>query len=108
MEAGAHLQQAGDAARAVHAAAGRLGDAREDLEQGALPRAVAADDADHLAALHLEGDVLERPEVVGTGGLPRIARIFEFLSCLNSRNSRQEARQRVPRRVSGRWWTAPR
>jgi len=44
-------------------AAGRLGDAREDFEQGALARAVAADHADDLAALHLKGDVLEGPEV---------------------------------------------
>ena len=28
-----------------------------------LARAVAADDADHLAALDLEGDVLERPKI---------------------------------------------
>ena len=34
----------------------------EDLQQRALAGAVAADDADHLAALDLEADVLERPE----------------------------------------------
>ena len=47
--------------------------AREDLQpcvepsrnEGALARAVAADDADDLAALDLEGDILERPEVFG-------------------------------------------
>ena len=63
VEAGAHLQQAGDPAVDLGAAAGRLGDAREDLEQRDLARAVAADDADDLALLDLEGDVLERPEV---------------------------------------------
>ena len=65
------------AASARAAAAGRLRDARKDLEQRALARAVAADDtctapnavrckcADDLAGLDLEGDVLERPEIFG-------------------------------------------
>ena len=52
---------------ATHGAAlGRLGDAREDLEQRALAGAVAADDADDLAALDFEGDVTEGPEIFGT------------------------------------------
>ena len=42
---------------------------REDLEQRALAGAVAADDADHLAALDLEGDVLERPELLNAVAL---------------------------------------
>ena len=41
MEAGAHLEQRADAAVDLGAAGGRLGDAREDLEQRALARAVA-------------------------------------------------------------------
>jgi len=56
--------------KSSQAAAHRLGDAREDLEQGGLPRAVAAKacpewqrrDADDLPALHLEGDVAQGPE----------------------------------------------
>ena len=48
----------------VDPALGRLGDARQDLEQGRLARAVVADDADHLAALDLEIDVAQRPELL--------------------------------------------
>ena len=44
-------------------AGGGRGDAGEDLEQGALAGAVAADDAEDLALLDLEGDVLEGPDV---------------------------------------------
>ena len=46
----------------IRLAAGRPGAAREDLQQRRLARAVAANDADHLAALHLEGDVAQGPE----------------------------------------------
>ena len=64
------VQQAGDTAAAgLGAARGRLGDGHlrwgEDFEQRRFPRVVAADDTDDLALLHLEGDVLERPEVLG-------------------------------------------
>ena len=67
----------------VDAARGRLGDAAEDLQQRALARAVAADDADDLALLDLEGDVLQRPELLDlvalddgapAGHVPRLAR----------------------------------
>ncbi|OQA42175.1 MAG: hypothetical protein BWY52_02294 [Chloroflexi bacterium ADurb.Bin325] len=68
VEAGTHLQQRADPAVDLRPAAGGLGDAREDLEQRRLARAVAADDAHHLAAPDLEGDILERPELVGGGG----------------------------------------
>ena len=46
MEAGADLQQAADAPADLDLAGGGGGDAREDLEPGALAGAVAADDAD--------------------------------------------------------------
>ena len=39
----------------IDAALGRLGDAREDLQERALAGAVAADDAEHLALPDLEG-----------------------------------------------------
>src|SRR5712664_1342074 len=42
---------------------GRNGDPGQDLEQGALPRAVRADQPEHLAALEREGDVAERPKL---------------------------------------------
>ena len=64
MEAGADFQQAPDAAGDLGLALGRLGDAREDLEQRALAGAVAADDADHFTAVHLEAHVLQGPEGV--------------------------------------------
>ena len=50
VEAGADFEQAADAAAEVDAAGGRLGDAAEDFEQRDLAGAVAADDADDLAA----------------------------------------------------------
>jgi hypothetical protein len=112
VEAGAHLQQAGDPAVDLGAAAGRLGDAREDLEQGRFPRAVAADDTctcpagnrrckcpDDLALLDLEGDVLERLEILRfLTRIIRIRRIVFFSSC-NSCNSCQRVHERVAQRV---------
>ena len=64
MEAGADLEQAGHPALDRDPPLGRLGDARQDLEQRRLARAVVADDADHLAALDLEIDVAQRPELL--------------------------------------------
>ncbi len=63
MEAGADLQQAADAPADLDLAGGGGGDAREDLEPGALAGAVAADDADEadeaedFALLDLEADI---------------------------------------------------
>ena len=42
-------------------------DAGDELEQGRLALAVAADDADRLAALHGERHVAQRPELAGPG-----------------------------------------
>ncbi len=39
-------------------------DSGDHLEQGALASAVAADEANGLAGVHVEGDVLQRPERV--------------------------------------------
>ena len=64
VKAGAHLQQRTDAPLDLHLPLGGCGDAREDLEQRALARAVAPDDAHDLAALHLEVDVAQRPDRV--------------------------------------------
>jgi hypothetical protein len=55
VEAGADLEQRADAAADARVAGRRLGDAREQLQQRALACAVAADDADGLAARDLEG-----------------------------------------------------
>ena len=62
MEAGAHLEQRADATDDLGSTLGRRGDAGEELEERALPRTVAADDAGHLPCHHLEIDVAERPE----------------------------------------------
>ena len=62
MKPGADFEQARDAAAQCDPARSRLGDAREDLEQGRFAGAVAADDAEDLALLDLEADILERPE----------------------------------------------
>ena len=54
---------------------GGLGDAGKNLEQGGLPRPVAADDSHHFALANVKGNILERPDVGGiaVGGrrLPR-------------------------------------
>ena len=59
MKAGADLQQAADAPPHFDHPTGWGRDAREDLEQGALASPVAADDAECLALLHLEGDIIQ-------------------------------------------------
>ena len=64
METGAHLQEAGDAALDVAFPGGGGGDAGEDLEEGAFPGTVAADDAKDFALLDFEGDIPEGPDVV--------------------------------------------
>ena len=72
MKAGADLEQAGDTSPEHHPAAGRFGDAAEDFEKRALSSAVAADYAQHFAALDLEADILERPKFLD--GFP----VFRF------------------------------
>ena len=57
MEARADLEQTADAALDLYPTRGGLGDARKNLEQGALAGAVAADDADHLPGLDVEAHV---------------------------------------------------
>lgn len=65
MEAGAYLQQRGDAAAVTDVAGAWGGDMGEELEERALAGAVLTDDADDIALLYLEGDVLQRPYIVG-------------------------------------------
>ena len=62
VEAGADLEQAANPAAELNPALGRLGDAREDLEERALACAVAADHADDLARRDLERDIPKRPD----------------------------------------------
>ena len=71
VEAGPDLEQAARRDRGSRRARSvGVRDAREDLEQRRLPRAVPPDDAEHLAFAELEGDVLQRPDllVVLAGG----------------------------------------
>src|SRR5207237_7767573 len=63
VKADGDLQERADTAVDFRGSARRIGDAGEDLEQRALSCAVAPDDADDLALLDLERDVLERPEL---------------------------------------------
>src|SRR5258708_18047250 len=72
MEAGADLQHAGDAAVDLDPPLAWLGDPAQHFQQCRLSGAVAADDADDLAALDLERHVLERPEILH--GRPRTVR----------------------------------
>ena len=62
MEAGAHLQQACNAATQFYAARGGFGNPAQEFEERGLAGAVPADDPDALALFHLEGDVLQCPE----------------------------------------------
>ena len=62
METGAHFQQARHPAGDFHAALGRFGNPAEDFQEGAFAGAIATNDAQDFALLHLEGNVLERPK----------------------------------------------
>src|SRR5262249_22993087 len=62
VEARADLEERADSAVNLRGAGRRIGDAGQDLEQGAVPGAVSADHADDLTPSDLEGDVLEGPE----------------------------------------------
>src|SRR4029079_3931316 len=63
------------------------GDARQDLEEGALPGAVAPDQADDLALLDLERDVLQSPEQVA-----------RFAGLLAAAGPRDELHEGLPQR----------
>ena len=83
----AHLQQARHAAPQRDLAVGRLGDAREHLEQRAFARAVASHDADDLPAFDLKRHVAQCPELLhrhlggrGTPASPRrLHRVYQAL-----------------------------
>ena len=62
MEPGAQLDQGRDPPPHVDRAAGRLGDSRHQLEQGALARAVPADQPDRRARRRLQRHAVDRPE----------------------------------------------
>src|SRR5262245_7561208 len=68
VKAGAELDHAADARAACHEqiSGGRLVDAGDHFEEGALARAVAADEAYGLAVVHLERNRAQRPELLDT------------------------------------------
>ena len=59
VEAGAQLQQCGDAPAHLHVAGAGMEGAADDLQQGGFACAVAPDDAEGLPAFELEGDVVQ-------------------------------------------------
>ena len=64
VEAGAELEQRGQALAALDVPLGRREDPADDLEQGGLAGAVVADQAERGAVLDLERDVAQGPELV--------------------------------------------
>ena len=67
VEAGAELEQRADPSADGDAALGRLDDPGDQPQQGRLAGAVAADEADRLARLDAERDVLEREHIACLG-----------------------------------------
>src|SRR5579859_1884681 len=65
MEPCSHFQQGTNPAAQFSPAFGGVGDARQDLQQGRLPRAVAPNEPDDVAPADLYGKVLERPQLAG-------------------------------------------
>src|SRR4029077_7380839 len=62
VEARPDLQQRADPSGHIRPPGARLGDPREDLQQGALPGAVMTDQADDLAVLDRDREVAQRPQ----------------------------------------------
>ncbi len=73
MEASADFEQRRDAPADVDLPDRGRGDAREELQQRALARAVLADDADHVALLHAEIDVPQGPDELSPVRAPGLA-----------------------------------
>src|ERR1043166_1137681 len=67
MKTSADFQEACDTTKNFGTARGWLGDSRKDFQQRAFAGAVATDDADDFAGLHLEGDVFQSPDDVSEG-----------------------------------------
>src|SRR5262245_20984141 len=64
MESRPNLEQACDATLDLNCSCCGLGYPAEDLEESRFPCTVATDDAEHLAALDLKGNVAQGPEVL--------------------------------------------
>src|SRR5262245_5276461 len=70
MEAGADLEQAADPAADLGRSGRRRGDPRQHTKERRLAGAVPADQAQHLTLFDLEGDVLQRPDLLRLVVLP--------------------------------------
>src|SRR5581483_3434387 len=68
VKAGSDFEQRAESSADLRAALGRIGDAREDLEERRLAGAVRADDAEDLTLPHVERNVTERPESFASAG----------------------------------------
>ncbi len=64
VESGAQLQQRGNPSVDIHSAGSGMQNPGHHLQQCALARSVLSHNAEGLAALHLEADVVERPEIL--------------------------------------------
>src|SRR6185503_12319845 len=62
MKSGAHFEQRADPAIDIGITVGRICDSRQNLEQGTLAGAIAADDADDLTSFDLEGNIFDGPD----------------------------------------------
>src|SRR5215472_6896721 len=72
VKAGADFEQARDAAAERDPPGSRFGDTAQNFQKGALAGAVAADDAQNVALLDLEADILERPEFLNLASLEHL------------------------------------
>ena len=76
MEACSDLEKGAHPAVDASFALGRLGDARQDLQERALPGAVLPDDPQHISLVDVEIDVAQRPDgiaPIGLGAIPQAA-----------------------------------
>ena len=72
VETDAQLDERREVARHPHAAGVGCVDARQDLEQSALSGAITADDSEELAAVDVEGDLVERAQMAVLGRAQRM------------------------------------
>ena len=96
VKARAHFQQRTHPAVDISVAPRRLGNAAEDLEQGALPSPIVANDTDDFTTLDLKRDVLERPERFASSVVPTP---LPRKSLLARRNADTTTSVKVSRRV---------
>src|SRR3989338_7744452 len=88
MEPPSQLDEGGEPPPDTKAAARLVGDAREQLEDGAFARAVGPDDAQRFTFPDAETHILQRPELVLTR-----------LVTISTRQPLQQRRDRVPQAV---------